>query len=116
MAVGGTCTTRRSSSYSRLVAIGLALVAVVSPLYINRRTESDSELDEQLIDLVSWLPLLLLVLILAIFLSSYLDRIFTRSDPYCIHRVGGSSAGIIVILIVLVLVLKCKSSVKSWEA
>ncbi|GLT73532.1 hypothetical protein SLA2020_453830 [Shorea laevis] len=114
MAVGAT---RRSSSYSRLVAIGLALLAVVSPLYIDRRTVYDLELDEeQLIDFVSWLPLLLLVLILAIILSSYIDRISTRSDPYWIHRVGGSSAGIVVILVVLVLVLKFKASVKSWEA
>ncbi|XP_059455666.1 uncharacterized protein LOC132185881 [Corylus avellana] len=114
MAVGAT---RRVSSYERLVAIGLTLLAVLSPLYIDRRTVNDLELEEQpIIDLVSWLPLLLLVLILAIILSSYFDRIFTRSDPYWIHRVGGSSAGIILILMVLVLVLKFKASVKSWEA
>jgi hypothetical protein len=114
MAIGATW---RVSSYERLVAIGLTLLAVISPLYIDRRTVNDLELEEQpIIDLVSWLPLLLLLLILAIILSSYCDRISTRSDPYWIHRVVGSSAGIILILMVLVLVLKCKASVKSWEA
>ncbi|GAV71101.1 hypothetical protein CFOL_v3_14595 [Cephalotus follicularis] len=107
-----TCRTSssRSSSYDRLVAIGLILLAVVSPLFVDRRLTREPEIDEQPINLASWLPLLLLVLILAIALSLYLDRCFTKLDPYWIHRVGGSSAGIIVILIVLALVLKCKAS------
>ncbi|PQP99262.1 uncharacterized protein Pyn_27482 [Prunus yedoensis var. nudiflora] len=59
--------TSRFSSYERLVAIGLALLAVLSPLYIDRTTVDDSELDlEQPINFASWLPLLLLVLILAL--------------------------------------------------
>ncbi|KAB1219844.1 hypothetical protein CJ030_MR3G009486 [Morella rubra] len=114
--LGAAYRTGRFSSYERLVAIGLALLAVLSPLYIDRRPVSDSELEEEPDSSVSWLPLLLLVLILAISMSSYLDRYFARPDPYWIHRVGGSSCGIIVILLVLVLVLKCKASGKSWEA
>lgn len=98
------------------MAIGLAILAVVSPIYIDRRpVTSDSELEEEPVSLVPWLPFLLLVLILAITLSGYLERGFIRSDPHWIHRVGGSSCGIIVILVLLVLVLKCKASGKSWE-
>ncbi|KAJ0030513.1 hypothetical protein Pint_13671 [Pistacia integerrima] len=100
----------RSSSCERLVAISLTLLAVFSPLYINRRPTSDLEIEDQPINLDSWLPLFLLLLILAIALSLYLDQSFSRFDPYWIHRVGGSSGGIIIILLVLALVLKCKAS------
>ncbi|KAJ0090748.1 hypothetical protein Patl1_13768 [Pistacia atlantica] len=93
----------RSSSCERLVAISLTLLAVFSPLYINRRPTSDLELEDQTINLDSWLPLLLLLLILAIALSLYLDQSFSRFDPYWIHRVGGSSGGIIIILLCTVL-------------
>ncbi|XP_034684335.1 uncharacterized protein LOC117913461 [Vitis riparia] len=113
---GATYRSARFSSYERLGAIGLALLAVVSPLYIDRRPVLDPELDVQPISLVSWLPLLLMVLIFAITLSQYLDRRFSRFDPYWIHRVGGSSVGIIVILMVLALVLKCKASINNQEA
>ncbi|XP_022732066.1 uncharacterized protein LOC111286399 [Durio zibethinus] len=100
----------RSSSYERLVAIGLIVLGVLSPLYINRGTVSELEPDEQPINFASWLPLLLLILILAIALSLYCDKSFTRFDPNWIHRVGGSSAGILLILLVLAFVLKCKAS------
>lgn len=117
MELGATRRTSRFSSYERLVAIGLALLAVLSPLYIDRRTVDDSELDlQEPISFAAWLPLLLLVLILAITLSLYLDRSFTRFDPYWIHRVGGSSSGIMITLMVLALVLKCKASIWNWEA
>uniref|UniRef100_A0A5B7AUD4 Uncharacterized protein n=1 Tax=Davidia involucrata TaxID=16924 RepID=A0A5B7AUD4_DAVIN len=107
------------SSYGRLVGIGLAVVAVVSPLYIDGRRQSVemSELDVQPINISSsyLLPLLLLVLIIAITLSSYLDRSFSRFDPHWIHRAGGSSYGIIIALVLLALVLKCKASVNIWD-
>lgn len=108
----------RFSSYERLGAIGLALLAVVSPLYVDRRAVFDPEFDVQPdTNLVSWLlPLLLMILILAITLSRYFDQSLSRFDPYWIHRVGGSSAGIIVILMVLALILKCKASVNSRGA
>ncbi|KAH9653128.1 transmembrane protein [Citrus sinensis] len=105
-----TYRIRRSSSYGRLVAIILTVLAVFSPLYIDRRRESDLELEEQPINFAFLLPLLLLVLILAITLSLCFDQSFSRFDPYWIHRVGGSSGGIIIILIILALVLKCKAS------
>ncbi|TXG61789.1 hypothetical protein EZV62_013152 [Acer yangbiense] len=104
-----TSRSGRVSSYERLVAIVLTVVAVFSPLYIDRRSDSDWEDDEQSINLVSWLPLLLLVLILAIAFSLFLDQSYTRFDPYWIHRVGGSSAGIIIILVVLALILQLKA-------
>ncbi|KAL0016650.1 hypothetical protein SO802_003719 [Lithocarpus litseifolius] len=116
MELGATYRTSRFTSYERLVVIGLALLAVLSPLYIDRKLESDEEPEEEPFSLVSWLPLLLLVLILAIVLSRYFDQSCSRFDPYWIHRVGGSSCGIILILLVLVLVLKCKGSVMNWEA
>ncbi|XP_059644398.1 uncharacterized protein LOC132286150 [Cornus florida] len=103
----------RFLSYERLVAIGLALVAVLSPLYIDRTPEVELECDEQPFNLSSYLPLLLLVLITAITVSRFMERGFSRFDPYWIHRAGGSSYGIIIILVVLGLVLKCKASAKN---
>lgn len=111
-----TYRIRRSSSYGRLVSIILTVLAVFSPLYIDRRRESDLELEEQPINFAFLLPLLLLVLILAITLSLCFDQSFSRFDPYWIHRVGGSSGGIIIILIILALVLKCKASTNYWDA
>lgn len=105
-----TSRTSRFSSYEKLVALGLGLLAVVSPLYIDRKPVVDPELEDQPINLASWVPLLLFVLILATGLSLYLDRRFTRLDPYWIHRVGGSSSGIIVILVILAVVIKFKAS------
>ena len=106
----------RFSSYERLLAIGLIVLGVVSPLYINRGTVSELETDEQPINVASWLPLLLLILILVIALSLFCDRSFTRFDPNWIHRAGGSSVGILLILLVLAFVLKCKASDLNSEA
>ncbi|KAJ4833610.1 hypothetical protein Tsubulata_022458 [Turnera subulata] len=106
-----TRRTGRVSSYEKFVAIGLGLLAVLSPLYIDRRPVSESELEEQPINLASWVPLLLLVLVLATALSLFLDRRFSRFDPYWIHRVGGSSSGIVMILVILALVLKWKATI-----
>lgn len=100
----------RFSSFERVAAITMVVLAVASPLYIDRNPDSESEEDEQPINIAFWLPLLLFVLIVAIALSAFLDRSFTRFDRYWIHRVGGSSAGIVMILTVLFLILKCKSS------
>ncbi|XP_044472199.1 uncharacterized protein LOC123200884 [Mangifera indica] len=104
------CGSSRYSSCERLVAISLTLLAVLSPLYINHRPASDLELEDQPLNLDAWLPLLLLLLILAIALSLCLDESFSRFDPYWIHRVGGSSGGIFVILLVLAVILRCKTS------
>ncbi|KAF8393550.1 hypothetical protein HHK36_021794 [Tetracentron sinense] len=106
----------RPSSNEKLVAIGLAILSVISPLYIDRKPAIEEEDDDESISLTSWLPLLLMVLIGAIYLSRYLDQSFKKFDPYWIHRVGGSSCGIIMLLMVLALVLKCKASMTSWEA
>ncbi|CAI9771503.1 unnamed protein product [Fraxinus pennsylvanica] len=100
---------RISSLDHKLMAIGLAILAILSPLYIDRRSVSEPEVEEP-INFSSYLPLLLLVLILGIAFSSFKDTLFTRFDPYWIHRVGGSSTGIIITLAVLGLVLKCKAS------
>lgn len=108
---GTTRRMSRFSSYERLVAIGLALLAVVSPLYIDRREASESEVDNELgVSFESWLLVLLLMLILAIVMSLYLDISLTRFDAYWIHRVGGSSGGIIILLVVLAMILKCRAS------
>lgn len=97
---------RRSPS---AVAIGLTILAVVSPLYINQTPSDELEEDEEPLSLSVWLPLLLLVLIFAIFLSLYLDQSYDRFDPNWIHRVGGSSGGIALTLLVLAFVLRFKS-------
>ncbi|RDX77202.1 hypothetical protein CR513_42701, partial [Mucuna pruriens] len=84
---------RRSifSSYERLAAIGLVLLAVASPLYIDRKAECELEDEEQPINVDVWLPFLLFLLILGIALSVFLDRSFAVFDRYWIHRVIGSS-------------------------
>ncbi|KAK7321578.1 hypothetical protein VNO77_32369 [Canavalia gladiata] len=110
MELGGSSRRSRFSSYERVAAISLVVLAVASPLYIDRMPESELEDDEQSINLAFLLPLFLFVLILAIVLSAFLDRNFTRFDRYWIHRLGGSSGGIILILVVLFLVLKCRAS------
>lgn len=105
--------TRRNTRFSahdkRLLAIGLAILAILSPLYIDRRSTPEPELEEEPVYFSSYLPLLQLVLILAIAISVFWERGFTGLDPYWIHRVGGSSTGIIVVLIILTFVLKWKA-------
>lgn len=109
-------STGRSLSYERILAIVLGLIAVLSPLYIDRRPTIEPEFDEEPILYISshLLPLLLLVLVLAITLLAYLEQSFTRFDAYWIYRVGGSSTGILIILLVLALVLKCKRGTCIW--
>ncbi|KAL2471925.1 Uncharacterized protein Adt_40061 [Abeliophyllum distichum] len=104
--------SRRFSSHDhhKLWAIGLAIIAVLSPLYIDRRYIFEPEIEEEPIIFSSFLPLVLLVLIIGIAFSCFWETGFTRFDPYWIHRVGGSSTGIIIVLTVLGLVLKCKAS------
>ncbi|XP_027356916.1 uncharacterized protein LOC113866234 [Abrus precatorius] len=107
----GACRRRSIfSSYERLAAISLVVLAVVSPLYIDRKSECDLEDEEQPVNVDVWLPLLLFLLILGIALSAFFDQSFTGFDRYWIHRVFGSSGGIVVILTVLFLILKFKSS------
>ena len=93
-----------------MAAISLVVLAVASPLYIDHRPESELEDDEQSLSFAFWLALLLFVLIIAIALSAFLNRNFTR-----FHRNWIQSLWffwwIILILIVLLLVLKCKASV-----
>lgn len=111
MELGDSSKKSRFSSYERVAAISLVVLAVASPLYIDHRPESELEDEEQSLSFAFLLPLLLFVLIIAIALSAFLDRNFTRFDRHWIHRVGGSSGGIVLILVVLFLVLKCKASV-----
>nr|GMD47573.1 uncharacterized protein LOC102598527 [Ipomoea batatas] len=106
MAVGIARGLNRFSSYRRVVAIGVTVVAVVSPLYIDREEAVYEEQTANVFSVVQ--PFLLLALIIAIAMSGYFDRSFTRFDPYWIHRVGGSSTGILILLLVLALVLKFK--------
>ncbi|AES59189.1 transmembrane protein, putative [Medicago truncatula] len=76
------------SSFERVAAISLVVLAVASPLYIDHRSESELEDDEQPISVTLWLPMLLFVLVLVISLSAFLDKSFTRFDRNWIHRVG----------------------------
>lgn len=104
----------RYSSYDqRVVAICLGAIAVISPLYIDRRKEIDPEIDEQPTNFSSYSPLLLMILMAAIAVSGCRDRGFFPcgggGDPNWIHRVGGSSIGIVIVLLILAFVLKCKS-------
>ncbi|KAI4377513.1 hypothetical protein MLD38_015123 [Melastoma candidum] len=101
-------------SYERLAAIVLTALAVASPLFIDRKHRHtyyvlDSEEEIELVNFSFWLPLLLLVLMFAIILTLYCDRTFARFDVYWIHRVGGSSGGIVLVLVMLALILKLKA-------
>uniref|UniRef100_J3LKJ9 Uncharacterized protein n=1 Tax=Oryza brachyantha TaxID=4533 RepID=J3LKJ9_ORYBR len=103
----------RPSSTERLVCVVLAVVAVLSPLYIDRRpvvVVVDSDDEEDGVVAALWLPALLIVLILAINVTCFMDRRVVRFDPYWIHRVGGSSCGLMATLLLLGFVLKCKAS------
>ncbi|KAL1552300.1 hypothetical protein AAHA92_13113 [Salvia divinorum] len=104
---------RRNSRFSahdkRALAIGLAILAILSPLYINRGSISEAELEEEPVSFSSYLPLLQLLLIMAIAVSGFMEHGLTELDPYWIHRAGGSSTGIVVVLIILTFVLKWKS-------
>lgn len=105
-----TFRSSRPSSYDqRVIAICLALAAVFSPLYIDRIKETEPELEEETINISSYLPLLLLILIMSIAVSRHLERSCSSFDPNWIHRVCGSSTGIIILLLILASVLKFKS-------
>ncbi|PIN09222.1 hypothetical protein CDL12_18193 [Handroanthus impetiginosus] len=104
--------SRFSSHDKKILAIVFAILAVLSPLYIDRRSMPEPELEEP-VNYSWYLPVVLVILITAIVISGYLERGFTGFDPYWIHRVGGSSTGIVIVLIVLSLVLKCKASAKN---
>ncbi|XP_026396438.1 uncharacterized protein LOC113291079 [Papaver somniferum] len=102
---------KQPSSSEKLVAIGLGLLAVLSPLYIDQKaSEEEEEEDVYEFSFAPWLPLLLVVLMVSIYCSRQVDQNFTNFDPYWIHRVGGSSCGIIFLLVVIALVLKFKAS------
>ncbi|URE12322.1 hypothetical protein MUK42_23493 [Musa troglodytarum] len=106
------CCMGRASSTDRLVAIVLGLLAVLSPLYINRKTtvKPDDEDDGSGAPLSLWLPLALILLVVVINLAWFVERRIVRLDPYWIHRFGGSSCGIMILLLVLGVLLKCKAS------
>ncbi|KAI3805319.1 hypothetical protein L1987_27582 [Smallanthus sonchifolius] len=105
-------SSRRHSSTQRLVAISLGLICVISPLFIDKKTQTmeEYELEEQpFLSISTCLVLVLLILIIVAAFSCYLDHSLTRFDPYWIYRVGGSSGGIIALLVILTFILKCKA-------
>lgn len=107
---------RGPSATEKLAAITLGLIAVISPLYIDRRRlfASEDDEDEDGFGFSALLPLLLMLFLIgAISATCFVDRRFMRFDPYWIHRVGGSSFGIVALLFVLGFVLKCKASFNS---
>ncbi|KAK7410176.1 hypothetical protein VNO78_00751 [Psophocarpus tetragonolobus] len=108
--VGGCRRGSRYSSYERLAAIALVILGVASPLYIDRKAECELEEEEQPVNVHVWLPFLLFLLILGMALSAFVDGSFAAFDRYWIHRVFGSSAGILTILTLLFLILNFKSS------
>ncbi|XP_074581141.1 uncharacterized protein LOC141837670 [Curcuma longa] len=106
---------RTNSSTAKLVVITLALLAVLSPLYMDRKTEVAEPEDDYRESGGSrplWLLFVLIILALAISLTCFIDKRIMRFDPYWIHRFGGSSCGIMMLLLVLGFVLKCKASLE----
>ncbi|ONK65368.1 uncharacterized protein A4U43_C07F36390 [Asparagus officinalis] len=104
---------RAPSATEKFTALTLALLAVMSPLYIDRRPRFDPDEEDEDGSLSVLLPLVLILLIVAINVTCFFDRRFVRFDPYWIHRVGGSSFGIVALLFVLGFVLKFKASLRS---
>lgn len=102
----------RQPSTKKLAAIALSLLALISPLYINKKQLIEPEAGEGNGSggSVLWLRRLLSFLIMAINILHFLDCRFTRFDPHRIHRDGGSSGGMVAILLILALVLKGKAS------
>jgi hypothetical protein len=100
----------RSTSTEKLVCVVVAVLAVLSPLYIDRRPEAERDDDDGAAASALWLPGLLAVLILAINVTCFVNRRVVRFDPYWIHRVWGSSGGLMLMLLLLGFVLKCKAS------
>ncbi|XP_049936260.1 uncharacterized protein LOC116263154 [Nymphaea colorata] len=107
------CSSSSSSSTTsrKLMALAFTVLAMLSPLYIDRKPAIRLEDEESS---PRWLmPFLLMGLIMAISFTRSLDRRFAKFDPYWIHRIGGSSCGIISLLVMLALVLKCKTSLSN---
>jgi hypothetical protein len=103
----------RSRSTEKLVCVVVAVLAVLSPLYIDRRPEAERDDEDEDGASALWLPGLLAVLILAINVTCFMDRRVVRFDPYWIHRVWGSSGGLMAMLLLLGFVLRCKASLYS---
>lgn len=99
----------RFTTSRKFLAISLSVLAVLSPLYIDSLSEEDLGEEEELFSFMFSLSVLFLLLILALASSLYCDQSLTRFDPYWIHRLCGSFGGLLVILILLVFVLKCKN-------
>ncbi|GAB2222981.1 hypothetical protein Droror1_Dr00017114 [Drosera rotundifolia] len=109
--------TRKFSSYNKPAAIVLTFLAILSPIYIDRRrVPVDPYSEEQPLNFAILQPLFLLVLTTAVALSCYIDHGSTRFDPYWIHRFGGSPSGIFLLLALLVLILRCKASVNNHDS
>ncbi|CAN6307817.1 unnamed protein product, partial [Urochloa humidicola] len=91
----------------KLVCVVVTVLAVLSPLYIDRRPPAEiDEEEEEGGGSALLLPALLLVLILAINVTCFMDRRVVRFDPYWIHRAWGSSGGLLAMLMLLGFVLK----------
>lgn len=100
----------------RFTAITLGVLAVASPLFVDKFrynvTPDDEDDEDEGVILASWLilPMILVSLIIAINFANLFHRSYFRFDPYWIHRVGGSSFGIGLFLFLLAIILNFKSS------
>ncbi|CAN8252517.1 unnamed protein product [Cochlearia groenlandica] len=99
----------RLNSSRKFLILSLSVLAVLSPLYIDNSSDEELEENEELFGFMFWFSMFLFLLVLAIALSLYCDQSLTRFDPYWIHRLCGSFGGLLVILVLLLFVLKCKS-------
>eukprot|EP01018_Ginkgo_biloba_P007642 Gb_03314 [translate_table: standard] len=106
-----TATTGRSPSQP-LVLLIFTFLVLISPWYINQRPYREPRIIRKKsttsITPAPWLPVLLLLLILAIYLSSCFGESCVSvptTDSSSIHRVGGSSWGIGALLLMLMGIL-----------
>ncbi|XP_071740581.1 uncharacterized protein [Rutidosis leptorrhynchoides] len=98
---------RKHSSSEKLLAISLGIIGVISPLFVDKKPQNFEgfKLEEQhFLSISTYLVIASFVLIIVAAFSCYSDQSLTRFDPYWIYRVGGSSGGIIALLLLLTFV------------
>ncbi|KAI8529705.1 hypothetical protein RHMOL_Rhmol12G0245900 [Rhododendron molle] len=114
--------TQNSSQRGLAMVLALASAVVLSPLYVNRKTEYSHY--ETRWNSAFVLPMVLAGLIIAIkttsssssSTSSSSDRamMFPASDPSLVLRIGSSSWGLAGVLVMLMLVLSWQDSVQHF--
>ncbi|PSR96944.1 Glutamate--tRNA ligase [Actinidia chinensis var. chinensis] len=115
MATTYSYTNQNSSQRGLAMVLALVSAVVLSPLYVNRRNDSNYETRWNSSGFV--LPVVLAGLIIAIKTtssSSSSSMVFPSSEPSWVLRIGSSSWGLAGVLVMLMLVLSWQDSVQHF--